>query len=154
MDAAHLHLILNHFPVIGSAVSLLVFFAGIYFKSAAVKRTGFSLFILTGLLTVPTFLTGEPAEKIVEHLPGISEALIEEHEEFAELAVWSVYAAATVSLLGLYLSWKRAEEPKWLTALVCVLGVCSIGVMAWTGNLGGRIAHPELRGEPSAASKS
>jgi len=33
-----------------------------------------------------TMQTGEPAEEMVEHLPGIAEPLIDEHEERAEVA--------------------------------------------------------------------
>jgi hypothetical protein len=37
-------------------------------------------FVLTALLALPVYFTGEPAEKVVERLPGVTEPLIEEHE--------------------------------------------------------------------------
>ena len=46
------------------------------------------------------FLTGEPAEEVVGHLPGISEQAIEEHEEAAEVAA---IVTGFAGLLGLWL---------------------------------------------------
>lgn len=40
-------------------------------------------FAVLGAVSVIVFLTGEPAEKLVEKLPGFSEALTERHEEAA-----------------------------------------------------------------------
>ena len=52
-------------------------------KSEELKRLSCYVFVLMALLTIPVYLTGEGAEEIVEHLPGVPHELIEEHEESA-----------------------------------------------------------------------
>lgn len=43
--------------------------------------------MVTAAAAVPTYLTGEPAEEAVEHLPGVVKDLIEIHEERALIAL-------------------------------------------------------------------
>ncbi|WP_262708252.1 hypothetical protein [Hymenobacter persicinus] len=42
---------------------------------------------MAALLTIPTQLTGEGAEKVVEDRPSVTHALIHEHEEAAEVSL-------------------------------------------------------------------
>lgn len=146
MDAAHLHLMLNHFPLAGMLGALLILALGRWSKNEILTRTGLALVVLTGALTLPTFLTGEPAEKAIEHLPGISESLIEAHEEAAEKIVWLVGVAATVSAAGLVQAFRKGIAPRWAVMGVFGLGIATAVSLAWVNNLGGRISHPEIRG--------
>lgn len=145
MDAAHVHLILNHFPISGIFISIPILLFAWWRKSDIVGRTGMFVVLLSGLVTVLTFLTGEPAEEVIEHLPGISEKVIKIHEEAAEKAIWFVAAAAIGALISLMIAFKKKAMPMRAIPLVTVLAVCSMGILAWTNNLGGEISHPEIR---------
>ena len=145
MDATHIHLILNHFPISGMIFSIPLLLVAWLRKSEVLGRAGMITVFVTGFITIPTFLTGDPAEELIEHLPGISEKIIKIHEEAAEKAIWFVGAAALVALIGLFLSFRNRYTPKWAVPLVMILSVCSIGVLGWTNNLGGAISHPEIR---------
>jgi hypothetical protein len=52
-------------------------------------RVLFSLgvFVFTALLALPVYFIGEPAEEVVEHLPGVAKSLIEKHENAALFAL-------------------------------------------------------------------
>ena len=145
MDAAHLHLMFNHIPIAGILFAIPILLVAWWRESDVLGRTGMFLVLLTGLITIPTFLTGEPAEEIIEHLPGISEKMIKIHEETAEKAIWFVAAAAIGALISLIIAFKKKSLPMRAIPLVTILAVCSLGFLAWTNNLGGEISHPEIR---------
>jgi hypothetical membrane protein len=146
LTAAHVHLVLNHAPVLFLALGLSILVASLWLKSEPVRRTGLVLLILAGLIAIPTLLTGEGAEEIVEHLPNVSETSIEAHEEFAEKAIWSIYLVSALSALALGLSWRRGQTTRWIDRLLILACIGALGAVAWTNNLGGQISHPELRG--------
>ena len=76
MNDAHLHLVLNHLPIILPAIGLLIMMGGILFSSEIVKRTAYFVFILGAITAFAAFSTGEGAEEVVEKLPGVNEKLI------------------------------------------------------------------------------
>lgn len=145
MDTTHLHLMVNHFPLAGLIFSLLLLLASWLFKSKDLMRAGLVGIFLTGLVTIPTFFTGESAEEAMEQLPGISEQLIKNHEEAAEKAIWLIGATALTAIFIFLIQIKKKATSKWLITLLVILSVLSVAVLAWTNNLGGQISHPEIR---------
>jgi DNA-binding response OmpR family regulator len=97
------------------------------------------------LCAVPVFLTGEPAEEMVEGLPGVSEALIGAHEEAAELAIWVMEALGVLSLLALFINFKTERTTNAVMGITFALSLVTFGLMARTGYLGGQIRHTEIR---------
>lgn len=81
MTWAHLHLALNHVPVIGILIGLLLLGFGIFRGSRELTRSSFWLLAGLAVITVFVYLTGEPVEEMVEGLPGISERMVEQHEK-------------------------------------------------------------------------
>ena len=89
MNDAHLHLVFNHFPIIVPIVGLLILVVGLVIKSNSVIRTAFGVFVLGAIMTFPAMYTGEGAEEIAEKLPGVTDALIETHEEKADCLLYT-----------------------------------------------------------------
>ncbi|HMQ90856.1 MAG TPA: hypothetical protein PKB07_24825 [Flavilitoribacter sp.] len=145
MNATHLHLVLNHFPIVGTLVGIGVIFYGYIRQSDETKRAALWIWVLMAAIAVPVFLTGEPAEESVEELAGVSEAMIHSHEEAAELAIWVMGVLGVVSLLGLLASRRPSGVSKSLFLVSALLSVIAFGVMARTGYLGGQIRHSEIR---------
>ena len=104
------------------------------------------VFVIIAILAVPPYLSGEPAEHLVESIPGVSKAFAEEHEEAAQVAFTGVVILGVTSLVGLI--WFRREKilPTWFTAIVLLIAIAVFGSMAWTANLGGKIRHSEILG--------
>lgn len=90
MDAAHLHLMLTHFPIVGTILGIGILIYGQFSKNDSVKKVALWLFILMAILAIPVFKSEEAAEEIVEHHAGVSEQIIEEHEEMAETTLWFI----------------------------------------------------------------
>jgi uncharacterized membrane protein len=49
MNDAHYHLVVNHFPIIGTILGLGILIAGIVFKNATVKNVSYVLFVIAAL---------------------------------------------------------------------------------------------------------
>ncbi len=150
MNGAHLHLLLNHLPVLGTAFGLLLLLFALLRKSDEIKRVSLGVFVFTALSAGAAYLTGEPAEEAVEKLPGVAEALIGQHEDAALIALVVAGVTGGVALLGLIL-FRRAEKlPVWVVAAALVLALATGGLMARAANLGGQIRHPEIRADFNA----
>ena len=85
MNEAHFHLVVNHLPIIFPIVAVIIMITGLIYKSDAVKRTAFLIFIIGSLTSIAAMTSGEGAEEIVENISGVTENFIERHEKSAEL---------------------------------------------------------------------
>lgn len=147
MSWAHVHLAVNHFPVVGAVLALLFFVWAISRGEGEHVRMALVFFVVVALLGVATYFTGEPAEHAVEDLAGISESLVEEHEEAAGTSTIVLAALGLLAGFGLFVSRQARKLPRWLGPAVLVLALVATGAMAWTATLGGHIRHPEIRPE-------
>ena len=84
MNEAHLHMVVNHFPIIGILLGFGVLVAGIVLKNDSVKNTAYCLFIVGAVFAAISMATGEGAEEMVEDMPSVGKHIIHEHEEMAE----------------------------------------------------------------------
>jgi uncharacterized membrane protein len=148
MSVAHIHLLLNHFPVIGIILAT-VLLAVAYAKTSS-ELTKVSLWGLAGLavVSVIVFLTGEPAEESIEHLQGFSESVTERHEEFATVATIFVGALGAIAI-GILAWLRKAEVSRRLIGVVFVLSLAGSAMMGYTGLLGGQVRHTEIRSGPT-----
>jgi uncharacterized membrane protein len=145
MNPAHIHLALNHLPVVGTLLGLLLLLFGLARRSDEVQKAALAVFVLAALLAVPTYFTGESTEEIVEHLPGVSEVLIEQHEDAALVAFVALGALGLAALSALALFRRSDRMASRLVTLSLLLAVATSGLMLRTANLGGRIRHTEIR---------
>lgn len=145
MNQAHLHMVVNHFPIIGIIIGMIVLGVGIATKSALSKRIGGLILIGSSLFTFPSFETGEGAEEIVENLPGVSENLIEKHEELAEQFMGFVWAIILIGVLSLLSEWKMKKFTNWLYISLFVISIFATYFAKQVGTSGGEIRHTEIR---------
>lgn len=149
MDATHLHLILTHFPIIGTIIGLTILAYGKFSKNDSIIKVALVNFVFMALLTVPVFLTGEDAAESVENIVGVSESIIEAHEELAESAIWLMGLLGVLSLVNLFAIYKKATFAKILTLITLIVSIITFGLFAQVGNLGGQIRHSEIRSTDS-----
>jgi len=147
MNWAHIHLILNHIPLIGIGFVILLFIIGLLRKSNELIKVSLIFVVIVALWAIPAYLTGEPAEEIVENLPGISENLIKSHEESAETAFIFTEIVGALALITLFVRRFFQTLGNRLTIIVLIGLLISGGLIAWTANLGGKINHPEIRSD-------
>lgn len=148
MNAAHLHLLTNHIPIVGVIIGLLILTAGFIFKNTSVKRTALAVFVFAAVLAVPAFLTGENAEELIENMAGINHQQIEEHEDKGVVFVWLIEVTGILAAAALILSFSLKKSMGiFYAAVFCLAAVCAVYAFE-TGSSGGKIRHSELHQNP------
>lgn len=144
MDQTHIHLVITHLPIFGSVLGGLVLAHGLWTKSNQTKIAAYNIFIISSIGAGIAYLTGEAAEESVENLPGVFEATIERHEDFAIYAFVSLIILGVFSNIGIFLTLKKSSTSRTLAFVIFLISLVSFGLVARTGFLGGQIRHSEI----------
>lgn len=152
MNGVQMHLVLNHLPVFGILFGFVVLALGVWRRNESWTRLALGVLVVVGITAALAMLTGEGAEEAVEHLPGVSESIIHEHEEAAELTALITYALGAGALVALWV-FRRRAIPRMLSVLALVFTMATTGFVAYTAHLGGQIRHTEIRGGAVAVDK-
>jgi len=148
MNTAHWHLMLNHFPMIGIIIGVLILVAGYLLKkNSIVKQVALGVFVFSALTAIPAYLTGEGAEEAVENVAGISESTIEEHEEMGKTFAILVGVLGVLALIALIAERKKSKASGILYTLVFILAVITSIYAKQLGTSGGDIRHTEIRSD-------
>ena len=150
MNYAHIHLLLNHFPIIGTIVALGLFLTSFMGKNEDLRRASYIVFAAIALISIPAFLTGYGAQLTLKG-PSVSDALVQRHQGSALLSLWFVEVTGALALVGLWQSQNSKKLARWNVAAVLVFSLLTAVLMARTGNTGGDIRHPEDRPGQAAA---
>ena len=153
MSAAHIHLILNHVPVIGLIGALVLLAWALRRRSPEILRVALLCVVAVAVITVPVFFSGESAEEQLESTGAFPESRMESHEEAAEMALYATVASGLIALLSLGLLERRGPARGMAIGATVILSVVALGLAAVAANTGARIHHDEIAGRaaPSVA---
>lgn len=143
MTFDHLHLLLNHVPIIGFFVGVGLLLASFSGHNDDLRRSALIIFAAVALLTIPTFVSGVGADRSIAREPGISAALVRRHEGAAMLGLWFVEATGAGALIALWRSRRPGGTPRGNLVAVLLLAIVASILMGRTGNTGGDIRHPQ-----------
>jgi uncharacterized membrane protein len=152
MNQAHVHLAINHLPIILPIAGVLIVIGGLIFRSELVKRMGYFLFIVGAIATFPSMNSGEGAEEIAENIAGVTEGFIHEHEEKAEVFAIFSYILGALSLFGIWVSWKAKSFSNTLSLAIVLFASIVLFLGKQTGTTGGEIRHTEIRTDQAVQS--
>ena len=144
VDFVHLHLLMNHFPIIGTIVGAGLFFVSFLVHAQGLRRASLMVLAAMALLTIPTFITGVGAQVKLTNTPGISDALMQRHLGSAELSVWFMEITGALAVIGLWRSGHDRTPARWNTLALVLCVLMTVALMARTGNTGGDIRHAEI----------
>ncbi len=146
MNFAHLHLLLNHFPIIGTLIGLGLLLISLVGRNQDFRRASLVIFPVMALLSILTFFSGTGAQGAIKNLSGVSEALIERHQGAAMLALLFMEVTGAFSLIALWKSQGESRPARWSWSLSAVLlfSIVTAGLMGRVGTTGGDIRHPEI----------
>ena len=150
MNFVHIHLLLNHFPVIGSIIGFSLFLISLIRKNESLRRGSLIVFAAMALIAIPTFASGKGAQLMLKDKPGISDAFMQRHEGAAMLALWFLEGTGGFALAGLWQIHRRGRMARWNLTAVLIFSFLAVGLMARTGNTGGEIRHTEVRASQDA----
>ena len=141
----HLHIVLNHFPLIGSVFVLGLLIASVYLKSDDLRRCSLILFVVLGLLAIPTYITGAAAGWAYQGRGGLSADVLAAHQDAGLLTLVFLGLTGTFSWLTLWRERRFGQKSDVGFCTVLGFGVLSLLMIVATGNLGGTVIRPELR---------
>lgn len=144
MNQTHIHLFITHLPIFGSMLGAIVLTHGLYSRSNDTKIAAYFLFIISAIGAGVAYLTGEAAEETVEKIPGVVEATIKAHQEFAMFALISLIILGVASLVGLFFTLRKSQLTRTTAFVVLLISLISFGLVARTSYLGGQIRHTEI----------
>ncbi len=148
MNLAHLHLLLNHFPIIGGMVALGLLLFAMAQKSDDMKRAALTVYAVIALISIPAFMSGIGAAGALQIDPDVSREMISTHEGAAMLALLFMLFTGVAALVGLWQYRGTSRASSTTMASVLLLSLITCGLMARTGNLGGQLRHDEIRANP------
>lgn len=143
MNAAHLHLIVSHIPIFTTLIGIFVLMWGMYKKEISIRNIAFVLFIFGALSSYAALETGESAEEIVEEVAAVSHDAIHDHEEAAELSLWSAVVMGLFSIGALVAQKYKFRFETGLNVAILLFALITLGLLAYTAYEGGEIRHPE-----------
>ena len=156
MNLDYLHVVINHFPIMGVPIGVGLLALGAWARNEPIKRAALLVFVFVGLVTIAVFLLGRAGHEYVEHLPGVSEEAVDTHGAMAGVALLATELLALLSLVvfaryGGPAMLSRSPKavvatpvPGWAFGVVFVAALVTSGILGYTGKLGGQIRHTEF----------
>ena len=150
-NLVHYHLLLNHFPTVGTLVALCLFIAALIGKREDLTKASLGIFLIIAILTLPVYMSGKSAEKLVKDQDGVSAVAIEAHQDAAFFAFILMQFTGAAAWLALW-QYRRLSKPgRGVLPAVLVLSLLTFGVMARAADMGGEIRHSEIAADPVTA---
>jgi uncharacterized membrane protein len=144
MNTAHLHLMFNHLPIVGLCFAILLNLYAVYRKSQELKELSCWFYVLIGLLSVLSIVTGDGAGEIIQTYPGISSDAVEYHESWGYGFFYGLCGLGVLSIASLWFSRRNQDLLKKLNIATLVLALLLTILAFQAGTTGGKIRHPEI----------
>lgn len=148
MNAAHLHLMLVHLPVVGSLAAGIILLVGHLLRQEILYKLGYGFLIGCAALVVGAYFSGESAYEFLEiayPLDDESAALVETHGILGRVSMIGLLLLGAASLNASLQYWQGDRPAVWLQIVILVGLLVMLYVLAWTSHQGGMIRHPEVR---------
>ena len=142
---AHVHLLLNHIPVMGAIFITVMFLIALVFKNVFLQKVSLWFLVGVALATAATYVSGDGAKSAVQSLHLVPDAMIAAHEQAARYGLIFMFVVGIVALGGILLYSRKPVLPLYFRALVLIILLISIALFTYISFLGGLIMHPEIR---------
>jgi uncharacterized membrane protein len=144
ITGAHFHLLVNHAPIFGFLFGTALLLFSFFMAKDVLRRTAFVVLLASAIAGQLAVMSGEPAEDAIRGFPGIVRKLGHDHEEMGEKAR-TIGAVLGVLALASLIKWRRTPIPPRVAGVMLLLSAFTSGAFVYTGLLGGRIRHTEIR---------
>jgi uncharacterized membrane protein len=144
-NVAHLHIAINHIPVILIPAAFVILAVGVWRRSESMFRTGIVVAWVGVAFGLGAYLTGDAAADLVMAVEKAQaktlDPIVSEHDASAS---WALGSAVLVAVAGVWAWWRKGLRRE-VTVPLLLLTALSTAILGRTALLGGRIRHPEAR---------
>ena len=151
MNLAHIHIVLNHVPSLGSIAGLLLLVAGIFKKNEAIKQFAYEVLVLMTMAILPTYISGAEAQRMVATNPSYSPGMIQLHQNLAMITLLTMTVAGMFAWFGIWEYRRHARSGSLTTSSTLISTMAAVALVLVTASIGGKISHPEIRNPADAA---
>lgn len=144
LTGVHFHLLVNHSPIFGSLFALALFIASYFTARDTLRRTALVVLIASAIAGAAADLSGESAEHALRGIPGVRHDDIEAHQHMGDKAYYLGDILGVLALIAL-IRWRSRPVHAGVTHVAVLTTAFVAGAFIYTGLLGGRIRHTEIR---------
>jgi hypothetical protein len=145
VNIAHLHLVLNHVPTIGSVVVLGVLLMAFARRNEHVMHAGLEMLFAIAVLTLPVYASGLAAQQEFRQSPEFAADAIRMHHDAALISFTVTEFAGFLAWVALWQTRRRGRAARGVVPAVIVLLFVALVLSGRAATLGGEIRHPEIR---------
>jgi hypothetical protein len=145
MNWTHLHLALNHVPVLGVPFVTLLLAWGWLFRKPEVIRVAVLWTLGIAAASIAIKFTGDSAAEVDPSRFLPVQELLERHEKSADQATTAVFVWGLAAAVATWLGRGQKAVPAPVLGMLMALGVVTCVLLARTANVGGQISHPQIR---------
>ena len=145
MNYAHVHIVINHIPSLGTVVGVSLLILSLIKKNNSLKKISLQVLVAMALMVLPTFVTGSAAQALLQPKPDVTNRLIEAHQNSAIMTLILITITGNFAWFGLWQFRRFSRSGFWNTSAVLIFSIFSAGFILRTANMGGDITHTEIR---------
>ncbi|OFW14899.1 MAG: hypothetical protein A3F70_03795 [Acidobacteria bacterium RIFCSPLOWO2_12_FULL_67_14] len=147
VNAAHLHLFLNHVPTVGLVLGVGLFLLALVRRQQVLERASYEVLFAIAVLTLPAYVTGLGAQAVLLDRADVSAAAIDAHQDAALLAFAGMQVTGGAAWLALWRLRRNLEAGPGVAGTVLLLAIVTLVLMTGAAAVGGEIRHPETRAD-------
>src|SRR5688572_29885606 len=115
MNLAHLHLLLNHFPTIGTMIAISLFIGALLRRNEDLKGVSLVIFFGLALISLPAYMSGAAAVEVMRDATEWSDAAVKAHQD---AALWGLICIEITGIVAWFALWqyrRNATMAGWTT---------------------------------------
>jgi uncharacterized membrane protein len=145
MDWVQVHLALNHVPVVGIPLLVMVLIVGWWRKSHELISLALWSLLFMAAAAIAIKFTGDFAAEQSGLRLTTAQKFVTRHEEAGDQVTTAVFVLGLLVALVLWLGRRGRPLSRWTLILVVSMGLVTCLLYARSAHTGGQISHPELR---------
>ena len=112
VNVAHLHLLLNHVPTVGSVVALGLLLLALVRRDEPLKHAGLEVLFVIAVVTLPVYMSGVAAHLELRDRPELSDNAMRVHQDAALAGFAVTEFAGFVAWIALWQSRRRGRAAR------------------------------------------
>jgi len=145
MDWVQIHLALNHVPVVGIPLLIIMLIAGWWRNSNELMHLALWSLLWLAAAAIAIKFTGDFAAEQAAARLAPAQDFVTRHEQAGDQVTTAVFVLGLLIAATLWLGRRGRPVPGWTLTLVVAMGLVTCLLCARSAHTGGQITHPELR---------